>query len=220
MILPNTTLFPQAMLPLFIFEPRYRKMLAGALESHRMFCVAMCRQDDKTALASPVAGMGLIRAAVTNKDGTSYVMLQGLARVVLAQRIRARPYPIYRVEAMRENKVDNLKVDALVHRLRELVTQRLEQGFQISLPHLPKSVLADGGEDATALVAKSIKQFFKHVTSLNAPEILADQVTCALVADASARQTILETLDVESRLRHLIRILLTEIRRNQTESKK
>jgi Lon protease-like protein len=220
MILPNTTLFPQAMLPLFIFEPRYRKMLSAALETHRMFCVAMRRPDEESGQASPVAGIGLIRAAVTNKDGTSYVMLQGIARVALAERVRARPYPVYRVKPMHENKVDTVKVDALVHRLRELVTQRLEQGFQISLPQLPPSLTMEAGEDATAMMAKSIKKFFQQVTSLNAPEVLADQVTCALVADASARQMILETIDVEHRLRQLIRILLAEIRRNQKNSQK
>ena len=185
-----------------------------------MFCVAMCRPDDRKALVSPVAGLGLIRAAVTNKDGTSYVMLQGMARVNLTKRVRARPFPLYRIEPLTENKVDNLKVDALMHRLRELVTQRLEQGFQISIPSFPKPANSSDSEDNSALVAKSVKQFFKHVTSLNAPEVLADQVTCALVADPSARQMILETMDVESRLRQLIRILLGEIRRNQNGGKK
>ena len=42
MTLPNATLFPQALLPLYIFEPRYRQMLAGfALTPSRMFSVAM-----------------------------------------------------------------------------------------------------------------------------------------------------------------------------------
>jgi len=41
MTLPNATLFPQALLPLYIFEPRYRQMLAEALHSSRMFAVAM-----------------------------------------------------------------------------------------------------------------------------------------------------------------------------------
>ena len=41
MILGERNLFPQAILPLFIFEPRYRAMLAESLESHRMFCLAM-----------------------------------------------------------------------------------------------------------------------------------------------------------------------------------
>jgi ATP-dependent Lon protease len=35
MTLPNATLFPQALLPLYIFEPRYRQMLADALHSNR-----------------------------------------------------------------------------------------------------------------------------------------------------------------------------------------
>ena len=43
MTLPNATLFPQALLPLYIFEPRYRQMLADALHSNRMFSVAMQR---------------------------------------------------------------------------------------------------------------------------------------------------------------------------------
>ena len=40
MTLPNATLFPQALLPLYIFEPRYRQMLVDMLHSHRMFSVA------------------------------------------------------------------------------------------------------------------------------------------------------------------------------------
>jgi len=43
MTLPKATLFPQALLPLYIFEPRYRQMLADALDSTRMFSVAMQR---------------------------------------------------------------------------------------------------------------------------------------------------------------------------------
>ena len=43
MTLPNVILFPQAMLPLYIFETRYRQMLADALGSHRMFSVATAK---------------------------------------------------------------------------------------------------------------------------------------------------------------------------------
>ena len=41
MPLPGAVLFPHALLPLYIFEPRYRQMLADALHSNRMFSVAM-----------------------------------------------------------------------------------------------------------------------------------------------------------------------------------
>ena len=43
MPLPGAVLFPYALLPLYIFEPRYRKMLEQALQLHRMFCVALIK---------------------------------------------------------------------------------------------------------------------------------------------------------------------------------
>ena len=84
MTLPNATLFPQALLPLYIFEPRYRQMLADALHSTRMFSVAMQKPGSTRETPSPVAGLGLIRVSVGHRDGTSHLILQGLARVELA----------------------------------------------------------------------------------------------------------------------------------------
>ncbi len=57
MTLPNATLFPQALLPLYIFEPRYRQMLADALNTHRMFSVAMQRPGSLREAPAPVAGL-------------------------------------------------------------------------------------------------------------------------------------------------------------------
>src|SRR5947199_7063414 len=94
MTLPNATLFPQALLPLYIFEPRYRHMLADALHSNRMFSVAMQKPGTERELPSPVAGLGLIRVSVAHRDGTSHLILQGLAAAVLAQHVRDRPYSV------------------------------------------------------------------------------------------------------------------------------
>ena len=78
MILPETTLFPRMTLPLRIFEPRYRQMLADTLASHRMFAVAMQKPGRVREIPSQVAGLGLIRASVANKNGTSNLILQGI----------------------------------------------------------------------------------------------------------------------------------------------
>ena len=43
MVLPGALLFPHALLPLYIFEQRYREMLSYCLQSDRMFCVALIR---------------------------------------------------------------------------------------------------------------------------------------------------------------------------------
>src|SRR5258707_10106868 len=100
MTLPNATLFPQALLPLYIFEPRYRQMLADALHSNRMFSVAMRRPGSARETPSPVAGLGLIRVSVGHRDGTSHLILQGLARVELEEAVRYKPHRIQRMRAL------------------------------------------------------------------------------------------------------------------------
>ena len=47
MVLPGVTLFPNALLPLHIFEPRYRLMLEEALGDCRMLAMAMPRDEEE-----------------------------------------------------------------------------------------------------------------------------------------------------------------------------
>src|SRR6185436_12827923 len=101
MTLPNATLFPQAMLPLYIFEPRYRQMLSDALNSHRMFSVAIQKPGRVRETPSSIAGLGLIRASVLKKDGTSNLILQGIARVELAETVRSKPYRVARIRPLK-----------------------------------------------------------------------------------------------------------------------
>ena len=66
MTLSSTVLFPQAVMPLFIFEPRYKKMLSDVLAQNRIFAVATIDERTKdttdTETPYPIAGIGLIRA--------------------------------------------------------------------------------------------------------------------------------------------------------------
>src|SRR5205085_199730 len=114
MTLPNATLFPQALLPLYIFEPRYRQMLADALHSNRMFSVAMQRPGSNRETPSPVAGLGLIRVSVGHQDGTSHLILQGLARVELKEAVRYKPYRVQRIKPLRSPPCDNVRREPMV----------------------------------------------------------------------------------------------------------
>src|SRR5207248_11237478 len=134
MTLPNATLFPQALLPLYIFEPRYRQMLADALHSNRMFSVAMQRPGSGREIPSPVAGLGLIRVSVAHRDGTSHLILQGLARVELEETVRYKPYRVQRIRPLQTPPCDNVKVDALVAKMRELLQERNELGLPFPFP--------------------------------------------------------------------------------------
>src|SRR5207237_10012705 len=134
MTLPNALLFPQSLLPLYIFEPRYRHMLADALHSNRMFSVAMQRPGSTRETPSPVAGLGLIRVSVGHRDGTSHLILQGIARVELEQAVRYKPYRIQRIRPLETPPCDNVKVDALVAKVRELLEERIQLGLPFPFP--------------------------------------------------------------------------------------
>src|SRR5436305_3688049 len=143
MTLPNATLFPQALLPLYIFEPRYRQMLADALHSNRMFSVAMQRPGNTRETPAPIAGLGLIRVSVGHSDGTSHLILQGLARVELKEAVRYKPYRIQRIRPLETPPCDNVKVDALVAKVRELLEERIDLGLPFPFPVMsPEKVKA------------------------------------------------------------------------------
>jgi ATP-dependent Lon protease len=209
MTLPNATLFPQALLPLYIFEPRYRQMLADALHSNRMFSVAMQRPGNSRETPAPIAGLGLIRVSVGHSDGTSHLILQGLARVELKEAVRYKPYRIQRIRPLETPPCDNVKVDALVAKVRELLEERIQLGLPFPFPVMSPE---KGSKENSPSPSFSPKEILSYLDSITDPEQAADLVSCAVLPGAVERQTILETVDVEARLRRLIHFLLAEIR--------
>ena len=208
MTLPNATLFPQALLPLYIFEPRYRQMVADALHTHRMFLVAMQKPGSTREIPAPVAGLGLIRVAVGHRDGTSHLILQGLARVELEQTVRYRPYRVQRIRPLQTPPCNNIMVDALVVRVRELLEERVQLGLPFPFPVMAIDK-ADNISDAPSVSPMEIMHYLDSITD---PEQAADLVSCAVLPSADQRQSILETVHVEARLQRLIYFLLAEIR--------
>jgi Lon protease-like protein len=84
--LPNVVLFPGGLLPLHIFEPRYRQMVADAVGSDRLITMVLLKPgfdaDYEGAPAIHTVGcIGSIVEHQTLADGRSNLVLQGLARV-------------------------------------------------------------------------------------------------------------------------------------------
>src|SRR5206468_8341384 len=139
MTLPSATLFPQALLPLYIFEPRYRQMVADALKTERMFSVAMQKPGRSRESPCQVAGLGLIRVSVDHQDGTSHLILQGLTRVELRQTVQYKPYRVQCIRPLQAAPNDSVMVDALLAKVHELVEERLEKGaFPFPFPVIKK----------------------------------------------------------------------------------
>jgi ATP-dependent Lon protease len=205
MTLSSVTLFPQALLPLHIFEPRYRRMLADVLARERMFIVAMQKPERARETPSQIAGLGLVRVCVNNPDGTSHLILQGLTRVELGKTVRYRPYRVHEIRPLQAHRNNSIVIDALVAKVRDLVTARLEQGLDSATPVKSKS----------SRPALNAKEVIGYLDKLKNPDQMADLVSCALLPGALERQTILEAVEVETRLKHLIHFLMAEIRQGR-----
>jgi Lon protease-like protein len=204
MTLPNATLFPRALLPLYIFEPRYRRMLQESLHSHRMMIVAMRKAGSSREVPCSIAGLGIVRVCVQNADGASHLILEGVSRVELVETVRHRPYRISQFRSLQTPSRDSVAIDALMAKVRDLVGERIRQ----ELPSMK-----------TVSNTISIKEVIASLERLNDPDRVADMVTWSLLRRAEERQTILETLEVEARLRRLIHFLMAEIseqRRSKT----
>jgi Lon protease-like protein len=194
MALPNAVLFPHSLLPLHIFEPRYRDLLAHSLDGDRMFSVALMKKgiDEAAGIDDlcPVAGVGLIRACVGNENGTSNLVLQGLARVRLVDWTQEKSFRIASIELVKSIPGNVVEADALSAKVKEFCT-RIEQ---IGVP-LPPNLM-------------------DHLRQIDSPEILSDVVAAAFVGEPFQRQKLLEAYEVCERLRLLIQFLRSQVRGN------
>jgi len=179
MTLPDVAFFPQALLPLHIFEPRYRQMLKEVLASHRLFAVAGLDPRAGNAFEPPyrVATIGIIRACQKNDNGTSNLLLQGLARVEVVRILREEPYRMVSIRALASapgaDFDENVRLRSSLARLLQL-KQRLG-----------------------AAMSPEFTQFLKTVED---PETFVDLAAFSLCENAALKQKLLETLDVHRRL--------------------
>lgn len=81
--LSRATLFPHALLPLHIFEPRYRAMTEHCLRDGRPMAIAMVHEGEQSGLPTvhPEMGMGVIERHERLPDGRFHIVLRGLGRV-------------------------------------------------------------------------------------------------------------------------------------------
>ena len=191
MPLPGALLFPHALLPLYIFEPRYRQMLKHALGHHRMFCVTLlkphCADWQSPADFFHTAGIGLIRACVESGDGTSNLILQGLERVRMMGFEQQMPFPIATIERLESASDSSVETEALATKVLELYS----------------NVKADAPRQLPPKVDR-------YLSDLSDPAMLADLVASTFVSDPLRRQRVLEELSVNQRLRFVIQYLREE----------
>jgi Lon protease-like protein len=101
--LPNVVLFPNVFLPLHIFEPRYREMVADALKHDRMIGMALLRPGwqpdyDGRPPVYPIGCSGVITHAEELPDGRYNIVLRGVERFRILEEDDRLSYRRARVE--------------------------------------------------------------------------------------------------------------------------
>lgn len=125
--LPNAVLFPQVFLPLHIFEPRYRAMVADALASDRIIGMTLLKPGwegdyDGRPPVYPIGCAGLITHAERMPDGRFNVVLRGLEKFRLLGEDASKPYRIAQIEPIDEPPCpDLLAMRRARRRLEQLI---------------------------------------------------------------------------------------------------
>jgi ATP-dependent Lon protease len=174
--LPRIALFPRAILPLHVFEPRYQAMLADALATHRCIAMAMVvDEDDEPPAIARVAGVGEVVQHEALPDGRAHILLRGLARVVLDELPYVSPYRRARARVLVElpTAVSDVERAALQAAAAGFVAEVRRRDLDVEL-ELPEGLDVGG---------------------------IADLCAQHIVLDADIRQEALEQLDVASRVR-------------------
>ena len=180
--LPNAVLFPHALLPLHIFEERYRVMMRDVLTGTRFLAIGLLMPDagadEELPSVQPIAGVGEVVMAHELPDGRFNLVVRGRARVELQEELTSEePYRVI---------VANVRADLAVTQPRELADA--DQSLRALVGRLADSI-PDGGELLRQVVA-----------SQATPAELADVLAAALVVDVQKRQRLLESRDLVKRI--------------------
>ncbi len=177
--LPQAVLFPGALMPLHVFEPRYRQMTRDALDTHRMIAVVQLLPGAEGQSPQPpianVAGVGAIVESQELPDGRYNILLEGRARVHLTELPFVPPYRRARGEILEDRVIEITDVDQ-------------------------HSLIAVANAFTAFVQARDPSFHFTLPPSLPAGRI-ADLCAHHLILDARERQKLLETLDPAERVR-------------------
>jgi uncharacterized protein len=188
-LLTNAVTFPHGILPLHIFEPRYRKMLEDALKTNSMICVANLHSEESSNLSkctAKVGFIGLIRVSEQLEDGRSNLILHVVSRVEFLSWESNTSYPTASIKPI--SNISKPMTDAselLIASLRDAVSR---------------------------YIAPCTKEMISRVNDTldrvkNDLAILTDVVAQQFVIDANLRQQLLEESNPISRAETLIRYL-------------
>jgi Lon protease-like protein len=184
----NVVLFPHMPLPLHIFEPRYRQMIADCLEEGHSFGVVAIREGTETGPATPydVGTLAKIVRIDRQEDGRMNLLVMGASRFEITQTSQERPYLRGQIRIIPEAGDD---LDA---------TARLTETTAIAF------------QEYSNLLRELVGQKPDEAEPPMEPELLSYLIAAALNLQVPEKQSLLAERRTDSRLHLELRILRKE----------
>lgn len=205
--LSTVVFFPNTLLPLHIFEPRYKKMINDVMNSEKIIGMALLKPGwESDYYGNPdvynVLGMGRIVSSEKFEDGRINIVLYGLERVKIEEIIEDSPYRVAKVSIIENTHGTNEEM------YRKHIEELLAK-WNFALDEKEKS----------------------HRININTGlplESLTDALATLVLSNVYDKQTLLEEPDVLKRAEALIKELQTRLdivsitsrRRNEIKEKR
>jgi Lon protease-like protein len=197
--LPNIVFFPNSLLPLHVFEPRYRQMLEDIIDSERIIGMVLLKPGwEKNYHDNPeifsVGCMGRIINIEVEKDGRSNIVLYGLKRVRIVEILHDAPYRLARVKLLEDRHGTN------------------EEGYQKRIIELTSRW--------NSLLGMEYKSHRINLDSSLALSSLTDSMTSQIVSNVFHLQEFLEEANVLTRADMILEHLEAKLEIASITSKK
>ncbi len=131
----NTVLFPQARLPLYIFESRYQEMINRCLEEDLAFGVLLIKEGSEVgapAVPHLIGTAARIVDVARAEDGRMNIGVMGITRFKLVEQFTQRAYMTGRIHLLPDENVDLGKVEFTAQRTARMFKEYVKRVQAIS----------------------------------------------------------------------------------------
>jgi ATP-dependent Lon protease len=189
--LKETVVFPQSMTPLAIGQERSVKLVEDAVDGERLVALVTVKNPDVEQPGwddlHEIGTAAVIHKLIRVPDGTLRILVQGVRRIKLEDRLHETPYLIGHFSEVADEVEETPEVEALTRNVQSLFGRVIG-----SVPYLP---------DELEIAAANVDD----------PSALSYLVASTLRLKTEEKQRLLELTDVGARLRELSVILNREL---------
>jgi ATP-dependent Lon protease len=189
--LKETVVFPQSMTPLAIGQERSIKLIDDVSNGDRMVALVAVKNEDVEAPGwddlHEVGTAAVVHKLIRIPDGTLRILVQGVRRIRLERRVQDEPYLVGEFVEVPEVVEESTELEALTRNVQNMFSSIIA-----AVPYLPEEL---------QIAAANIDD----------PTVLSYLVASTMRLKTEDKQQLLETANVEDRLRLLSTLLGREL---------